>query len=93
MNALCERVIGTLRRECLDWLIPLSESHLRKLLKDWVQHYNRGRPHMTLGPGIPDSTSITPRTSQSRHRCGESYTVGADSILGGLHHEYHSVAA
>ena len=93
MNALCERVIGTLRRERLGWVIPLSESHLRRLLKDWVQHYNRGRPHMALGPGIPDSTSITPRTSQSRHRRGESYTVRADSILGGLHHEYHLVAA
>ena len=42
MNALCERVIGTLRRECLDWVIPLSESHLRSLLKSWTRHYNRG---------------------------------------------------
>jgi putative transposase len=44
-NALCERVIGTLRRECLDWLIPLSEAHLRQTLKSWVAHYNGGRPH------------------------------------------------
>ena len=51
------------------------------------------RGSMALGPGIPDSASITPRTSQSRHRRGESYTVRADSILGGLHHEYHWVAA
>ena len=35
-NALCERVIGTARRECLDWLIPLSEAHLRAILKCWV---------------------------------------------------------
>ena len=41
-NAICERVIGTLRRECLDWLIPLSESHLRTILKEWVGHYNGG---------------------------------------------------
>ena len=52
-NAICERVIGTIRRECLDWLIPLSESHLRSILRPWVGHYNHGRPHMALGPGVP----------------------------------------
>jgi len=41
-NAICERVIGTIRRECLDWVIPLSEAHLRLILKWWVSHYNRG---------------------------------------------------
>ncbi len=40
-NAICERVIGTIRRECLDWMIPLSEVHLRGILKIWVEHYNR----------------------------------------------------
>jgi transposase InsO family protein len=50
-NATCERVIGTIRRECLAWLIPLSESHLRSILKSWVGHYNGGRSHMSLGPG------------------------------------------
>jgi transposase InsO family protein len=54
MDAVCERVIGTIRRECLDWLIPVSEPHLRRTLRSWVKHYNRGRPHMALGPGIPD---------------------------------------
>ena len=49
-NAICERVIGTIRRECLDWMIPLSERHLRSILKSWVEHYNRGRPHSSLGP-------------------------------------------
>ena len=39
-NAICERVIGTIRRECLDWLIPLSEAHLRSILKSWIPHYN-----------------------------------------------------
>jgi len=39
-NAICERVIGTVRRECLDWLIPISEAHLRAILKEWVAHYN-----------------------------------------------------
>jgi transposase InsO family protein len=88
-NAVCERVIGTIRRECLDGLIPLSEHHLRRILKSWIRHYNGGRPHMSLGPGIPDSLAITNvPVPSSRHRRRESYTVRAESILGGLHHEY-----
>src|SRR5882762_1196814 len=87
-NAICERVIGTIRRECLDWLIPLSEAQLRTTLRSWVQHYNRGRPHMGLGPGIPDPPIIPIARPTSRHRRGASYVVRADPILGGLHHEY-----
>ena len=89
-NSICERVIGTIRRECLDWLIPLSESHLRSMLKFWIPHYNTARPHMALGPGVPDPPSIDrdyPHPN-SRHRCGESFAVRAKSILGGLHHQY-----
>jgi len=89
-NALCERVIGTVRRECLDWLIPLSEAHLRTILKLWVTHYNRGRPHSVLGPGVPD-----PRENEkvvlmpdTRHRLASDALVLAKPILGGLHHEY-----
>src|SRR6266850_6482530 len=51
-NALCERLLGTLRRECLNFVIPLTENHLRRLLSAWVHHYNASRPHMSLGPGI-----------------------------------------
>jgi putative transposase len=95
MNAICERVIGTIRRECLDWLIPLSEGHLRSSLKSWIVHYNAGRPHMSLGPCVPDSPAITKTQLEpsSRHRRGESYAVRAASILGGLHHEYSLVPA
>jgi putative transposase len=50
-------VIGTIRRECLDWLIPPSEAHLRSILKEWVAHYNGGRCHGALGPGVPDPPS------------------------------------
>jgi len=89
-NAICGRVIGTLRRECLDWLIPLSESHLRCILKSWIPHYNTGRPHMALGPGVPDPplTNLEHPRPNSRHRRGESYAVRVNPILGGLHHEY-----
>ena len=89
-NALCERVIGTIRRECLDWLIPMSERHLRSILKSWVEHYNRGRPHSSLGPGVPDppDTLVPLREPEARHRLGEGVTVHSKAVLGGLHHEY-----
>ena len=53
-NAYCERFIGTARRECLDWMIPLGERHLRAILAEWISHYNSERPHSALGPGLPD---------------------------------------
>ena len=59
-NAFCERLIGSIRRECLDFLIPLNERHLRGILKEWVAHYNRGRPHSSLGPGIPEPSGGIP---------------------------------
>lgn len=89
-NSICERVIGTVRRECLDWLIPLSESHLRSILGSWIGHYNAGRPHMALGPDVPDPPPAQHdyKQANSRHRRSESYAVRAKSVLGGLHHEY-----
>jgi transposase InsO family protein len=89
-NAICERVIGTIRRECLDWLIPMSEGHLRSILKSWVEHYNRGRPHSSLGPGVPDPPQELAliRKSESRHRLAAGALVLAKSVLAGLHHEY-----
>ena len=52
-NAICERVLGTFRREALDFVIPLTEDHLRRMLREWVAHYNQGRPHISLGQCIP----------------------------------------
>jgi transposase InsO family protein len=94
-NAICEQVIGTIRREGLDWLIPLSEPHLRSILKAWVGHYNHGRPHMALGPGVPDPPAgvVPPATPLTRHRIGKRLAVRARSVLGGLHHEYVLVPA
>jgi putative transposase len=93
-NSLCERVIGTARRECLDWLTPMSEAHLRAILKCWVAHYNKGRPHSALGPGVPDPPekhAVIPKL-ENRHRLPAGTLVLVKSILGGLHHEY-SLAA
>jgi hypothetical protein len=64
-NANCERVIGTIRRECLPWMIPLSEAHPRSILREWVAHYNGGRPHSALGPGVPGPLAEAARTSMS----------------------------
>ena len=74
----------------LDWLIPMSESHLRAILKEWVRHYNLGRPHKSMGPGVPDPPhrAMTIMKSASRHRLGDGVVVLANSVLGGLHHEY-----
>jgi len=88
-NAVCERLIGTIRRECLDWLIPISEAHLRSILKSWASHYNRARAHMALGPGVPDPPLKTAvfHAQQTPHRIAEGLAVQAKSVLGGLHHE------
>jgi len=88
-NAICERLIGTLRRECLDFLIPLTEPHLRCLLHEWVPHDNEGRPHLSLGPGIPQPPPHLPAPLQAhRHQLPEHLRVVVCPILGGLHHEY-----
>jgi transposase InsO family protein len=95
VNSICERFIGTIRRECLDWMIPLSEAHLRSILREWTGHYNHGRPHSALGPGVPDPPEgvAVIQKSKSRHRLAAETLVLAKSILGGLHHEYSITTA
>jgi transposase InsO family protein len=88
-NSICERVLGTLRRECLDFVIPLNERHLYGILKEWMRHYNEGRPHMSLGPGIPKPNRTLPTPQQPhRHRMARGHHVLARPVLGGLHHDY-----
>lgn len=87
-NAFCERLVGTLRRECLDFFLPLNEKHLRRALKEWVTHYNRGHPHSSLDPGIPEPRDRGAVTPVSGHRTPDDYQVVADPVLDGLHHEY-----
>jgi len=87
-NAFCERLVGTMRRECLDFVIPLNERHVRSVLSEWVAHYNRGRPHASLGPGIPDPLAERSPEQPHRHRLPVGHRVSSTAILGGLHHEY-----
>ena len=81
-NAICERIIGTLRRELFDRLLIVNEHHLRQVLTEYLLHYNRARPHRALGqltPGHRRSTS--PSTGFRRKQ-----------VLGGLTHEYQVAA-
>jgi len=83
-----ERVVGTIRRECLDFLIPLGQRHLKHTLNRWILHYNHGRVHMSLGPGIPAPLKPSPLHSEHRHRLPPGHRVRRKAVLGGLHHEY-----
>ena len=85
-NAIAERVVGTLRRECLDHLMIVNERHLRLVLREYVAHYNHVRPHQALELWAPDD-----RRPRSPPR-SEGQVVGR-SILSGLHHEYERLAA
>jgi transposase InsO family protein len=87
-NAFCERLIGTLRRECLDWIIPLSEGHLRSVIREWTMHYNRGRPHTALHSVLESGPAIPAELQPHRHRLSVGQRVLTKPILGGLHHEY-----
>ena len=87
-NAFCERLIGTMRRECLDFLIPIGEGHLRKILREWVGHYHRGRPHSSLGPRIPDAPQAKVPAGPHHHKLPTGFLVTSTPVLGDLHHEY-----
>jgi putative transposase len=84
MNAFAERVIGTLRRECFDHLIVLSERHAQRLLAQFRDWYNQDRVHLALGKDAPDH-----RPNQPAHLGN----VVALPRLGGLHHRYSRHAA
>ena len=86
-NTFCERLIGTARRECLDHVIPLNDRHLRRILGEWLPQYNRGRPHASLGPGIPEPPTLSVQRLAGHH-IPQGHRVAAKPILAGLHHEY-----
>lgn len=85
MNAICERVIGTLRRECLNHCIILNERHLHRLLTEFIDgYYHTNRTHQGLNNDCPE-----PRAIESP----ENGPVLSTPILGGLHHRYTRKAA
>jgi transposase InsO family protein len=83
-NAYAERVIGCIRRECLDHVVVIGERHLLGILSKYVDYYNGTRTHLSLAKDAPDSRSVQP-PSQGR--------VVAMPRVGGLHHEYLRRAA
>jgi putative transposase len=85
--AFCEPRIGKIRRECLDLLIPINDRHLRGILNEGVAHYKPGRPHSSLGPGIPEPDPAASTPKFCGHRIPEGHRVTARPISGGLHHE------
>jgi putative transposase len=83
-NAVCERWIDSIRRECLDHTLIFHRNHLSRVVKEYVDYYNRSRPHQGIGQHIPV-------------RLGESNAaplgrIIASPVLGGLHHSYSRVA-
>jgi transposase InsO family protein len=83
-NAVAERVMGALRREYLDHVIPVDERHLRSILAEAVGYYYRDRPHRTLRMETP----LPP----ARPRAAPIQAVGARPVLGGPHHAYEPAA-
>ena len=81
-NAFAERMIGSIRRECLDHVVVLSQRHLRKLLKNYFTYYHRSRTHLALAKDAPESRAIMSR--------GE---IVAIPQVGGLHRRYERRAA
>jgi hypothetical protein len=76
-NGFVERLIGSIRRECVDHIIILGEAHLRRILKSYASYYNEIRTHRSLGKDAPISRPV--------QRAGSLKTL---PILGGLHHHY-----
>jgi transposase InsO family protein len=76
-NGFAERLIGSIRRECLDHVIVLGELHLRRILKSYADYYNCDRTHRSLNKDAPVSRPV--------QRTG---VISSRAILGGLHHYY-----
>ncbi len=89
MNAICERLVGTLRRELLDRSLILGEAHLRATLAQYQEHYNTARPHQGTGQRIPDDEHHPPRVTAEDFRISQ---IHRKPVLGGLINEYGRAA-
>jgi putative transposase len=89
MNAICERLAGTLRRELLDRSLILGEAHLRAVLTEYQQHYNTAGPHQGIGQRIPDAEYPAPRESAAGP---ETWRIRRKPVLSGLINEYDRAA-
>ncbi|MDA8356850.1 MAG: integrase core domain-containing protein [Actinomycetota bacterium] len=87
-NAICERVIGTIRRECLDRMLILGRRHLEAVLGEYVEHYNAHRPHRSLSQRPPADCDAAPPTISDV----DAARLRRTDHLGGLIHEYQMVA-
>ena len=76
-NAYVERLIGSIRRECLDHMIVFGEAHLRRILRAYAAYYNELRTHRSLNKDVPHHRAI--------QRLG---VITSQPVLGGLHHQY-----
>jgi transposase InsO family protein len=83
-NPFVERVIGSIRRECLDHAIVLNERHLRRLLKEYLAYYHGYRTHLGLGKDCPETRAVEPPA------LGE---IVESPMVGSLHHRYQRRAA
>jgi transposase InsO family protein len=83
-NPYVERVIGSIRRECLDHIVIFNQRHLRRVLPSYVDYYHRTRTHLSLDKDCPVSRPI------QLTRFG---SVVATPQVGGLHHRYQRLAA
>jgi putative transposase len=87
-KAICERMIGTLRRELFDRLLIVNEHHLRRVLTEYLRHYNAARPHRALGQLAPAQADTQPPEpiNLAEHR------IRRKQVLGGLTNEYQIAA-
>jgi transposase InsO family protein len=85
-NAICERFLGSIRRECLDFFLILSEQHLRKIMKQYQAYFNYARPHQGINQRIPCPAQ------QSEEQASRGDII-SQPVLGGLHHDYQRRAA
>jgi len=89
MNATCERLLGTLRRELLDRMLILSEAHLRAVLIEYQVHYNTARPHQGIAQRIPGGDREAPGVTAVNL---DGQRIRRKSILNGLINEYSRAA-